>query len=341
MISKLRVFKFPLFKQYEFLSNFISLKTNSEGEEVIATRQAIESMREIYTESVGSDSIECEVCDSILDNFQAGCTFAEAMEEWFHPDICLVYRVSREAGSQRSGAEAIIKIMQDQHALKWRIILTLLVPMLIMTLGLAAFLGAAIFVLPMLVTSPDDLKKVTGLAGAMLSVGNFIKVIWPILVILPVSLVSVMIYLIPIKGLTATYRNFSAGRFFSLLSILVNSQLSLKQSLMILHPHVSPFLQDHIEEMLSMTKEGDTEFTQLDTGLLPLYLRVRMKVRGRNSSTSMGVFTVISESAGSDFKAAIMAGLSFTKWAMIAIGFVFIITAYVSLFSMQNNLSSM
>lgn len=326
---------FPLSRQFEFLTNYTSLKTDASGHEILHTKEVLLALKDIYAKESGVDSIEYRVCNSMLSKLGEGLSFFETMDDWFHPDICLTYKISLAAGSQRAGVEAIITTMKLQNQRKNRFFKAMILPLIIFIAGVAVFCGMSIGILPTFFYSPEELKKATGLVSFTLKMGDVINKYWPVFTIGLLPIIICFFYFMPKKGLTEIYRNFSAGRFFSLLSLLINSSLTVKDSLLTLQPHVSPYLQDHIENMLDMTQEGSTEFRQLDTGLLPLRLRVRLHVSGKaGAASALDIFSVIASHAGEDFDDAIQKTQGLIKWSVMGVGLGLLCLSFASIFSM-------
>jgi hypothetical protein len=87
--------------------------------------------------------------------------------------------------------------------------------------------------------------------------------------------------------------------------------------------------------MLDMTQEGSTEFRQLDTGLLPLRLRVRLHVSGKaGAASALDIFSVIASHAGEDFDDAIQKTQGLIKWSVMGVGLGLLCLSFASIFSM-------
>jgi hypothetical protein len=330
---------FPLSKQFEFLTNYTSLKTDADGKDVLPVKQVLEGLSSIYLSECGVDSVEYKVCSAMLTKLGEGLSIFETMEEWFHPDICLTYQVSLAAGSQRKGVNAIIESMRQQNARKVNFIKAMVIPAILCVVGVSVACVISIGILPTFFYSAEEREHATGLVRFVIKLGEIISDFWPLLTFGPLPFIAGFVYLTPRKGLTTIYRNFTAGRFYSLLSLLINSSLTVKESLLIIQPHVSIYLQEHIENMLDGTQEGSTEFKQLDTGLLPLKLRVRMHVSGKSkAATANGVFAIIAEHAGKDFDEAIQKTQGVIKWTLLGVGLGLLGLSIASIFSMAANM---
>lgn len=330
---------FPLSRQFEFLTNYTSLKTDADGNDILPVKQVLEGLSSIYLSECGIDSIEYKVCSAMLAKLGQGLSIFETMDEWFHPDICLTYKISLAAGSQRKGVNAIIESMRRQNARKINFLRSMIVPLLLCVLGVSIASFISIGILPTFFYSPEEREHATGLVWFVIKMGEIVSDFWPLFTFGPLPFIVGFVYLTPRKGLTSIYRNFTAGRFYSLLSLLINSSLTVKESLLTIQPHVSIYLQEHIENMLDGTQEGSTEFRQLDTGLLPLKLRVRLHVSGKfKAATANGVFAIIAEHAGADFDEAIEKTQGMIKWTLLGIGLGLLGLSIASIFSMAANM---
>lgn len=113
----------------------------------------------------------------------------------------------------------------------------------------------------------------------------------------------------------------------------------MREALQLLFPHVSPFLQDHLDEMLHKTQRGESEFQQLDTGLLPLELRIRLQVSGqRGGGSSTEIFNIISNNATKDFGRAILKTSNIAKWSMMLTGISLLFLSFGSIFMMASDM---
>lgn len=209
-----RTFLFPLRDQYRFLLHFTELVSAEDGEEAITPREGLAILRRIYSEQAGPDANEVKIADELLTNLKAGLDIHEAMEEWFHPDICLTYRASLESGGGVAAVRSIIHVMREQNQLKRDFMLSMVVPIMLMIIGLVMFSIVSISIIPMFFSAGADLEKAGIFIKAVIAGGGVIRNIWaPVLAFTPV-LTILFIYFMPRMGLTAVYRNFAAGRFF-------------------------------------------------------------------------------------------------------------------------------
>lgn len=333
-----RTLLFPLRTQFMFLLHFTELIVSGEDEDAMDPKTALTILRRIYTEQAGIDASEVKVANELLANLQDGDDIHDAMKEWFHPDICLTYRASMESGSGVAGVNKIIGVMREQNQLKRSFFVTMFVPTMLMLVGLIMFAIVSIHVIPTFFDGVNDINKASLLVRAVVAGGQILSHVWlPALLFISI-MAGTAFYFMPRKGLSAVYRNFSAGRFFALFALLISSEMSIREALQILLPHVAPYLQDHLEEMLDKTQFGVTEFRQLDTGLLPLELRVRLQVSGeKGSGSSTEIFNIISQNAAKDFRSAILRACSTAKWAMIGCGLSMLFLAFGSIFAMASD----
>jgi len=333
---------FPQRSQFAFLKNFSSLRGSSNGKYSLSSKDTLNALKEIYAQEAGEDSIEYKVCDSMLESLREGLGIHEAMEDWFHPDICLTYRISQAAGNMQSGVDDIIAMMSGQNKLKRDFLLSMVMPVMVCAVGVTAFCVISIGILPTLFTTPEALKQASGLVVPAMWLGAMVKKFGAALALGSIPLLAGFAYLVPRRGLTSVYRNFAAGRFFSLFSLLIRSKLSVRESLQTIAPHVSPFIQGHIERMLDMTQEGVSEFKQLDTNLLPIQLRIRILVSGRSGAkNATEVFTLVAAHAAEDFGSAIEKAQAALKWSLIGLGFGLLGLAISSVFSLSANMINM
>lgn len=330
-----RTVLFPLRTQFAYLLNFTQLVSADNGEETMGAKEALTVLRRIYAEQAGEDTNEVKMTDEFLSNWRDGDDIHEAMEEWFHPDICLTYRASTEAGAGVAGVNHIIDVMREQNAQKRRFFISMVVPFALMSVGLTMFTFVSTSVIPSFFSSPSDLAKAGIFVHAVMACGDILVKVLPLVLLLSPVIIAVLVYFMPRKGLFSVYRNFAAGRFFALFSLLIQSNVSIREALQLLIAHVPPFLQEHLDEMLFKTQHGVTEFQQLDTGLLPVELRIRLQVSGeKGGGSSSEIFNVIAQNATKDFGNAIERASAVAKWSMMLSGIGLLFVGLGSIFSM-------
>lgn len=209
-----RTFLFPLRDQFRFLRHFTELVTAEDGEESLTPKEGLTILRRIYSEQAGADANEVKISDELLNSLKAGLDIHEAMEDWFHPDICLTYRASLESGGGVAAVNSIIDVMRDQNQLKRDFALTMFVPIMLLIVGLVMFAIVSISIIPMFFGAGADMEKAGVFIKAVIAGGNVLSKIWlPLLVFTPI-IIGMFVYFMPRMGLTAVYRNFAAGRFF-------------------------------------------------------------------------------------------------------------------------------
>lgn len=312
-------------EQVEFLMNYSKLRHDG-----ILDKKALQALREEYLESMGPDSNEVKYCNIALEGLRDGFIgIDDAMNRWFDPDLA---QVARTANVAKNGAEALdtlLKNIDEWRKVKVNILQKVLAPMQWVLLALS---GTYIVATKGIRAVAGDVPKSewTPLARFYDELGLFLTVYTtPIMFVLLVLIVCYCWSLFNYVGEQRTnldkyvpgfgfYQAVQASKFFSIMAVLVSpkgGQLKLKQALEEFEENpdlMSKYLGEHISEMLEMSEKGKFSLEQLNTGLLPKRMRVRLGVAGKTSGglTMTETFDSIAKNLASDYGSAMAKSLS-------------------------------
>jgi len=305
--SQFKIF-FTNNRQFDFLDHYLALKGNSENQ--LPDKNVILGIKEVYTETISEHCLEVYMCDYIEDVLKNGGNMAEALVPFLDPKIIMAFRATYSVGKTSYGIKQVIKNIKGQAELRTSFKKSIKTGLMFFFAGIAVVTVVSSQFLPMLLGMVDE-SNVDGLTIFYKDLGIFInnslfEVLIGLVVLAIAYIISLPIWIGPSRTaadsvfLYSIYQSFAANQFFNMLTLLKTGSLSLRQSLEAIHEDSTPYMQYHIEQMLDMTRTGSTDLEQLNTGLLPLRLQVRLKIAGMQSGSMDNAFEVIAETASSD-----------------------------------------
>lgn len=296
--------------QFDFIETYCSLKSN--GSQKISDRITLQTMLDLMTEEYGFGSIQAVVCRSLLTGLKEGDTLSHAMRGWFNEDIIQVFDATYQGSNLKDTMRTLLSRMTDHNKLKGNFFTGLIMPIMIIVYGLGVTLMVSIMFIP---TIKESVK-----IEEMGMIVKFYAFIGDMLTNYGLTIIAFIAFLLgsffyslnhwngssrmaadktPFYGV---YSAFAANKLFGVLTLLVESGVSLRQALEIIARTSTPYMAWHIDQMLEMTRQGEFGLLQLETGLLPSRLRLRMRVAGAQSNSQTGsVFSSIAEGASDDF----------------------------------------
>lgn len=303
-------------KQEEFLDNYLSIK-GGEDSMSLPDKEVFLSMREVYGEVYGASCLEAQICTHIIGKISEGGRVDDALAPFLDRDIVMAFKATIEVGKTEYGIRQVIKNINQQAELKKKFNKLVRTGFFFFTVGLIFVLGVSSLALPQMLEMINE-KDLDELSTVYLHLGKFINaygiktgfVLLTLYVLFKYSLpnafgvLRITLENTPLLGaFYQPYKSFVANRFFNMLTLLKSSSLSLRQSLEILDDNTTPYMAEHIERMLDMTRLGTTDLKQLDTGLLTPRLRIRLKSAGARTDGNIDdAFMAIATKASADFE---------------------------------------
>ncbi|NQZ49375.1 MAG: type II secretion system F family protein [Moritella sp.] len=295
-------------RQFDFLDNYLALK--GKGEKQMSDKNVILGIREVYTETISEYCLEVYMCDFIEDVLKSGGNMAEALVPFLDPKIIMAFRATYQVGKTSYGIKQVIKNIQNQADLRKSFKKSIQSGLMFFFGGISVVMVVSSQFLPMLLGMVDE-SNVDGLTLFYKDLGifinnNFTQILIGFLLCTIAYIVSLPIWVGPSRTaadnifLYSIYQSFAANQFFNMLTLLKNGNLSLRQSLETILEDSTPYMQYHIDQMLDMTRTGTTDLEQLNTGLLPRRLQIRLKIAGMQKGNLDNVFELIAETANID-----------------------------------------
>ncbi|MNG99280.1 hypothetical protein D3C79_584450 [compost metagenome] len=195
----------------------------------------------------------------------------------------------------------------------WR---ALFFPIFIFVVGMIIFVFVGLFYMPIV----QAMIKEDQLDWFMLFVrgfGVFMEKYWPIIVVVVVGLF--ITYKLTVRTWTGEYRKLAdkylppyqiatlmlSFNLFGVLALLASSGSKVKACLEIMLPNASDYTRWHLEQMLDMTSSGVYGLLQLETGLLPPRLKLRLRIASKSGvSDQAKIFHIIAHESFEDFEAS-------------------------------------
>ncbi|GIC77217.1 type II secretion system F family protein [Moritella sp. F3] len=295
-------------RQFDFLDNYLALK--GVGEKQMPDKNVISGIKEVYSETVSEHCLEVYMCDFIEDVLKNGGNMAEALEPFLDPKIIMAFRATYSVGKTTYGIKQVIKNIKGQAELRKSFRKSIQSGLMFFFAGITVVTVVSSQFLPMLLGMVDE-SNVDGLTLFYKDLGIFIdnnlfKIMIGLVLCVISYIISLPIWVGPSRSaadslfLYSIYQSFAANQFFNMLTLLKTGSLSLRQSLETILEDSTPYMEYHIEQMLDMTRTGSTDLEQLNTGLLPPRLQVRLKIAGMQNGSMDSVFELIAETASSD-----------------------------------------
>lgn len=302
-------------RQIDILRNFSNLL--SEGGKV---RSILTILEREYLKAHGPDHAEVKFFRSALSSIKAGISLDEAMREWFDPDLSQVMRATFSAKNGAGALDSLLSQVERWEAVSKKIRSALKTPLIVI-------IGSSVFTMVISVWGIDMLagdtpkEHWTEIAIAYANFGDWLEDNNKYVLLMFAWLVGIYFYaLFAIDGERRVvldkyvpgfsfYQASQASRFFSVMSVLVSPQggaMHLKRALSEFEENtdlISSYLEEHVQIMLDRCQRGEFNYEQLNTGLLPPNLQVRLGVAASSSKglTLAGAFENISKHLADDY----------------------------------------
>ncbi|WP_330544781.1 type II secretion system F family protein (plasmid) [Aeromonas hydrophila] len=312
--EKWLLWQFGRAQQDLFVNSYISFKSSQSH--AMKDREVIGGLQESFESTYGNDSPIAFVTKRILDQIASGASLAKAMEPYFEESVMqvftAVYNSTGDFGKVRELIERIDKAKKLMRSF-WR---ALFFPFFIFIIGMIIFVFVGLFYMPIV----EAMIKEDQLDWFMIFVrggGAFMETYWPVIAIAVIGLA--VSYKLTVRTWTGEYRKMADKYFppyqiatlmlsfnlFGVLSLLSSSGSKVKDCLEIMLPNASDYSRWHLEQMLDMTSSGVYGLLQLETGLLPPRLKLRLRIASKSGvSDQAKIFHIIAHESFEDFEAS-------------------------------------
>ncbi|EOV6284256.1 hypothetical protein ACOQ0N_004180 [Vibrio parahaemolyticus] len=328
-------------------------------------KEALEALKDEYEASYGKDCLQCQFCRVALEGMGAGDGGLDhAMTEWFQPELALIVKTATRARTNRTdtktskgkgidGKESPLQLLLKHETERRRIAKELRTifkkPVMLIAISLFATYVAAMYGVSAFAGDTPK-EEWSSIAIAYDSFGHWLDA-WtqPILMVLGFIVVAYFYgcrwydgeFRLELDKYVPGYSYYQAkvaGQFFSIMSVLVSPNggaMKLKEALIEFQSSeslMSPYIGIHIDEMMSRCGSGEFELGQLDTGLLPSRVKMRLRVAGRaqNGLTTHLAFETISEHLAKDYGDAIVKRVNQSMTAVYMVTILLMLGAFVA-----------
>jgi type II secretory pathway component PulF len=303
-------------QQIEFLRYYADL--SSEG---FKTRKVLEALEREFSKAIGEKAEEVLFCREALEKVEEGTTgIDDAMRDWFEPDLVQVLRVSTVSRNASVALNQLLEQVSLWEKVMGEIMSALRKPvsMILMTVGATLFIS-----IKGIGALAGDTPKADWTEMAILydDFGLWVVANYKVITLVCAWVVVIYIYsmlkligehrrtldtIVPGYGL---YQANQAARFFTIMAVLVSpngGKMRMRTALEEFENNadlMSDYLFEHIQEMLDRCETGRFSTEQLNTGLLPLRMQIRLGVA---ASTTDGLsmadaFNTISRNLAKDY----------------------------------------
>ncbi|MDK9774199.1 hypothetical protein [Vibrio sp. B181a] len=344
-------------QQAEFVEFYSELKLSGTMD-----KEALEALRDEYESSYGKDCMQYEFCVVALNGMGAGDGgLDKAMTDWFYPELAMIVKTANHARKNRKGnygdemehSESPLQLLLNHENERQRIAKKLRgifkKPVLLVTLSLLSTYVAAMYGVSAFAGDTPK-SEWSAIALAYDSFGHWLAE-WTRPIIACVFGVMAA-YLYGCRWYDGEYRleldkcipGYSyyqakvAGQFFSIMSVLVSPNggaMKLKEALNEFQSNealMTPYIGIHVDEMISRSGSGEFNLEQLDTGLLPKRVKMRLRVAGRSQKglTTHLAFQTISENLARDYGDAIVKRVDKSMAVVWIVSLLLMIGAFVA-----------
>jgi type II secretory pathway component PulF len=225
-----------------------------------------------------------------------GQDVSDAMRGYFSAPICDAYRSGVRSGRAAESITYAVAMCRNQGAAVGRLMGALSYPMVVLFAAMTAIVIMATQVLPEVATMVPR-NRWTPLTAAVFGTGNFITH-YGIFVLLGVGCaVGWIVWSLP--NLTgelrhtldryppwSLYRRYQSAFFLQTLSLLLRSEIPIKDALSLTASRSTSYMQGHLQQMLMKlaSPSNDGAMSALDTGLIPDQDMRRIRLRGQSGN---------------------------------------------------------
>lgn len=305
--------------QIYFLQNYAKLITD--GFMII---EALTILKREYQQTLGQDCTEVGFCNEALRMMgdDGVLSLSEAMGSWFNPVFIQVISVSTTSKNTSQALDELLKNFDRWEEVRKELMGIAKTPVLWIVGAVSLASSVSIYGLPLL-GGDKFTEKMTPLTEYFYHYGVWVERNGNlILLLLLAGILSYLYVLFNVNGDVrrtldtrvpgfGLYQAFQAANFYTIMAVLVSPKggcLKLKEALEAFEDNsdiCSDYLETHVTEMFRKAEmEGMSDMEQLNTGLLPLKMKIRLGVAGKtkNGLTMVTTFQSISQHLAEDYR---------------------------------------
>lgn len=341
-------------QQIEFIENYISLKVNNNR--IMKDRDLLIGLKDLYQAQYGEANTTVKIISLLLEKITEGLSLPEAMGPFFRPDIVQVFSASYNSRAGFDEVRGLVQRIINGDKLVSAFLGAISFPIFFLFATICLFLFTGGFFLPMTI---DMIEKdaIDSLMTFSMVVSSFVIDYW-YLVLLPfILLIGAYIYsrqnwfsdgrnwadenLPPYQVMALLY----SYNIFGILSMLSSSglksessgtKISIRKAIETMLETATPYAAWHLRQMLDMTSGGVFGLLQLETGLLPTRLKMRLRIAQLSGiSDQSELLAVIAAESFGDFEKALQKPRTLIRNICLLLGAVIMILAIYAMFISQ------
>lgn len=341
-------------QQIEFIENYISLKVNNNR--IMKDRDLLIGLKDLYQAQYGEANTTVKIISLLLEKITEGVSLPEAMGPFFRPDIVQVFSASYNSRAGFDEVRGLVQRIINGDKLVSAFLGAISFPIFFLFATICLFLFTGGFFIPMTI---DMIEKdaIDSLMTFSMVVSSFVIDYW-YLVLLPfILLIGAYIYsrqnwfsdgrnwadenLPPYQVMALLY----SYNIFGILSMLSSSglksessgtKISIRKAIETMLETATPYAAWHLRQMLDMTSGGVFGLLQLETGLLPTRLKMRLRIAQLSGiSDQSELLAVIAAESFGDFEKALQKPRTLIRNICLLLGAVIMILAIYAMFISQ------
>ncbi len=341
-------------QQIEFIENYISLKVNNNR--IMKDRDLLIGLKDLYQAQYGEANTTVKIISLLLEKITEGVSLPEAMGPFFRPDIVQVFSASYNSRAGFDEVRGLVQRIINGDKLVSAFLGAISFPIFFLFATICLFLFTGGFFLPM-TTDMIEKDAIDSLMTFSMVVSSFVIDYW-YLVLLPFILL-IGAYIYSRQNWFSDGRNWADGNLppyqvmallysyniFGILSMLSSSglksessgtKISIRKAIETMLETATPYAAWHLRQMLDMTSGGVFGLLQLETGLLPTRLKMRLRIAQLSGiSDQSELLAVIAAESFGDFEKALQKPRTLIRNICLLLGAVIMILAIYAMFISQ------
>lgn len=341
-------------QQIEFIENYISLKVNNNR--IMKDRDLLIGLKDLYQAQYGEANTTVKIISLLLEKITEGVSLPEAMGPFFRPDIVQVFSASYSSRAGFDEVRGLIQRIINGDKLVSAFLGAISFPIFFLFVTICLFLFTGGFFIPMTI---DMIEKdaIDSLMTFSMNVSSFVIDYWYIVLLPFILLIGAYIYsrqnwfsdrrnwadenLPPYQVMALLY----SYNIFGILSMLSSSglksessgtKISIRKAIETMLETATPYAAWHLRQMLDMTSGGVFGLLQLETGLLPTRLKMRLRIAQLSGiSDQSELLAVIAAESFGDFEKALQKPRTLIRNICLLLGAVIMILAIYAMFISQ------
>ncbi|MFM5296258.1 hypothetical protein ACEUAI_18705 [Aeromonas veronii] len=341
-------------QQLAFIENYISLKVNNNR--IMKDRDLLIGLKDLYQVQYGEANTTVKIIGLLLEKITEGVSLPEAMGPYFRPDIVQVFSASYNSRAGFDEVKGLIQRIINGDKLVRAFMTSISFPLFFLFVTVCLFLFVGGLFIPMTIEMIEK-DAIDSLLYFSMDVSAFVLDYW-YLVLLPFFVLTGL-YVYSRQNWFSEERNWADNHLppyqvmallysyniFGILSMLSSSglksesagtKISIRKAIETMLETATPYASWHLKQMLDMTSGGVFGLLQLETGLLPTRLKMRLRIAQLSGiSDQTQLLGVIAAESFGDFEKALEKPKSLIRNLSLIAGAVIMIISLYAMFMSQ------